>query len=110
MITPSECIEGEFVYIEHYGFSPERIFTCKNINVSELSYHIANNYMADSIDTTYTKIHYNEEEPQPILKNKNSVKTYSPAIYRVNGTNSKNNKSSNILYGKERAVRYLRED
>jgi len=110
MITPSECIEGEFVYIEHYGFSPERIFTCKNINVSELSYHIANNYMADSIDTTYTKIHYNEEEPQLIFKNKNIIKPYSQAIYRVNGTNSKNNKSSNVLYGKERAVRYLRKD
>ena len=89
------------------------------------------------IDTNRSKLNFNLLPPPPKYRaeaerqireagcrtRKDSVRlvetliTASPEFFQgksdaevLNGTNSKKNKSSNILYGKERAVRYLREE
>lgn len=114
----SLCLEAKSKYIGVYTFPTKKNITCAYQFENETSLFLPN-LNANTIEKCQTPIFeegyvsvdpYLLSPPQSILKNKNSVKTYSPAIYRVNGTNSKNNKSSNILYGKERAVRYLREE
>ena len=90
------------------GGGMQLIIADKQVNENELAYRLVEKLTIPfELDTLYQNF---DKTPQPILKNKNSIKTYSPAIYRVNGTNSKKNKSSNVLYGKERAVRYLRKE
>lgn len=104
------CLKEKKFHTNKYEYLSKRYFTCKQVDENELAYKIIKQIILPfELDTIYWTFDYNNP-PQPILKNKNSVKTYSPAIYRINGTNSKNNESSNILYGKERAVRYLRKD
>ena len=104
------CLKEKKFHTNKYEYLSKRYFTCKQVNENELAYKIIKQIILPfELDTIYWTFDYNNP-PQPILKNKNSVKTHSPAIYKVNGTNSKKNKSSNILYGKERAVRYLRKE
>jgi len=104
----TSCLKGTSYRTDKYEYLSKHVFTCKQVNENELAYRLVEKLTIPfELDTLYQNF---DKTPQPILKNKNSIKTYSPAIYRVNGTNSKKNKSSNVLYGKERAVRYLRKE
>lgn len=100
----SQCIEKTFLVERYYNYRHNPYIICNQVNEDEIIYSIIKPTPPPSyIDSSYKIL-------TGFIHQNHTRKTYSPAIYRVNGTNSKNNKSSNILYGKERAVRYLRKD
>ncbi len=83
----TSCLKGTSYRTDKYEYLSKHVFTCKQVNENELAYRLVEKLTIPfELDTLYQNF---DKTPQPILKNKNSVKTYFPAIYRVNGTNSK---------------------